>query len=212
MEVVGGNTVGKFYESSMLVAQAAMAASPSVLVVGGGLTGAAAGRALTRLLPEGRVVVWEALDCLGGRFHTEVTRDGGACDTGAQYITVTDDEAVARMNAPVLNELSSAGVLTAMHGRIMGGRAADGKGANYIAPAGLSSVVAHMFASSKLHPVCARRAVRLRAAVSSPCEPPRRRPQQWEVHAADGHKESFDAVVLTQPLPEMRSCKGNAPA
>ena len=155
-------------------------------------------------MPESRVVVWEALDVLGGRFHTERTANGGACDTGAQYVTVTDDEAVASLNAPVLEELSSAGILTAMHGRILGGRAADGKGANYVAPAGLSSVVTHMFASSRLLPVCARRAVRLCAATTpSSGESARGGGQQWEVYAADGHVESFDAVVLTQPLPDM---------
>jgi monoamine oxidase len=62
--------------NSALVASAL--AAPNVLVVGGGLTGAAATRALVRLMPECKVVVWEALDTIGGRFHTEVTADGGA--------------------------------------------------------------------------------------------------------------------------------------
>ena len=173
----------------------------NILVVGGGLTGAAAGRALCRLLPTGsNVVVWEALDVLGGRFHTERTTDGGACDTGAQYVTVTDDAQVAAENTPLYAELTSAGILAPLRGRIEGGRAADGGGANYVAPAGLSSVVSHLFASVSLEPTRSRRAVRLRTA------PSERMPRaSWEVSAHDGHVQTFDGVVLTQPLPEMLS-------
>ena len=51
-----------------------MLQASSVLVVGGGLTGSVASRALCRLLPVGsKVIVWEALDVIGGRFHTETT-------------------------------------------------------------------------------------------------------------------------------------------
>ena len=176
-----------------------MLAAQNILVVGGGLTGAAAGRALCRLLPPGsNVVVWEALDFLGGRFHTERSVDGGACDTGAQYITITDDAAVAADNAPLFAELASAGILAPLRGRIEGGRAADGGGANYVAPAGLSSVVSHLFASAGLEPTRARRAVSLRVAPSAG------RPRGlWELGSSEGHVQSFDGVVLTQPLPEM---------
>ena len=67
---------------------------PSVLVVGGGLTSAAVSRALRRQLPVESVTVWEALGSLGGRMHTErasVLGVTGPADTGAQYVTVTDD-------------------------------------------------------------------------------------------------------------------------
>ena len=67
---------------------------PSVLVVGGGLTSAAVSRALRRQLSVESVTVWEALGSLGGRMHTERTSVLGAAglaDTGAQYVTVTDD-------------------------------------------------------------------------------------------------------------------------
>ena len=126
-----------------------MLQASSVLVVGGGLTGSVASRALCRLLPVGsKVIVWEALDVIGGRFHTETTADGsGLCDTGAQYVTVTDDADAAAANAPLYDELTSAGILVPMRGRIEGGRAADGAGANYVAPAGLSSVVSHLYDS-----------------------------------------------------------------
>ena len=173
--------------------------APSILVVGGGLTGAACGRALCRLLPSGSsVVVWEALDVLGGRFHTERIADGGACDTGAQYVTVTDDGAVAEAHAPLFAELTSAGVLNPLCGRIEGGRAADGGGANYVAPSGLSSVVAHLFATAGLEPTRAKRAVGMRLASSAG-----RTARLWQVRSADGHTQSFDGVILTQPLPEM---------
>ena len=171
-----------------------MLQASSVLVVGGGLTGSVASRALCRLLPVGsKVIVWEALDVIGGRFHTETTADGsGLCDTGAQYVTVTDDADAAAANAPLYDELTSAGILVPMRGRIEGGRAADGAGANYVAPAGLSSVVSHLFASSGVEPIFGRRAVRVATASS-----------KWEVSSADGVTERFDGIILTQPLPEM---------
>ena len=170
-----------------------LSAAPTVLVVGGGLTGAAVGRALCRSLPAENVFVWEALDCIGGRFHTERPASGGACDTGAQYVTVTDDAAVAAENAPLCSELTAAGILAPLRGRIQGGRAADGSGANYIAPQGLSAIVSHLFASSGLRPTCSRRAAQLRRASSA---------RGWEVRAADGFVQTFDGVVLTQPVPE----------
>ena len=168
-----------------------------VLVVGGGLTGAAAARKLSHLLPpDSSIVVWEALDVLGGRFHTERTASSGACDMGAQYVTVTDDEAVADDNKPLFMELITAGVLTPLNGRIQGGRAADGGGANYIAPSGLSSIVSHLFTSAGLEPTRMRRAISLRQAAPN-------KGLAWEVSSADGHFDSFDGVLLTQPLPEL---------
>ena len=181
-----------------MIASVAAMASPNILIVGGGLTSAVTCRALCRALPAGsRVDVWEAMDALGGRFHTERTADGGACDTGAQYVTVTDDEAAAAANAPLFEELTSAGVLAPLRGRIEGGRAADGAGANYVAPAGLSSVVSHLFTSSGITPAVARRAVSLRCAASSDGGT-----VTWEARASDGYTQRYDGCLLyTSPSP-----------
>ena len=109
-------------------------------------------------------------------------------------VAATDDEAVAAKNAALYDELTAASILAPLRGRIEGGRAADGGGTNYVAPAGLSSIVAHLFASVGVEPVRTRRAVRLATTTS---------PAAWAVHTADGHTQRFDGVVLTQPLPEM---------
>ena len=103
-----------------------LATPPSILVVGGGLTGAAVCRALCRNIPADNLVVWEAADTIGGRFATERPTSGGACDTGAQYVTVTDNPEVAKEHASLYNELESKGTLLPMQGRIEGKRAADG--------------------------------------------------------------------------------------
>jgi predicted NAD/FAD-dependent oxidoreductase len=175
---------------------ASATAAPVVLVIGGGLTGASVARALRRRLPEASVVVWEADEAIGGRFNTEsVLLQGGAqalADTGAQYVTATDDESVGAAHAPLYAELLQAGVIQPMTGVVEGGRAADGAGANYVAPAGLSSIVAHLFASASVRPACARRATTLRRAGAC-----------WEVHSSGGAaSELFDGVILTQPVPE----------
>ena len=136
--------------------------NPTILVVGGGLTGAAVGRALCRSLPSESVVVWEAANGIGGRFATERPTSGGACDTGAQYMTVTDDAAVASANSGLYDELKADGTIAPLVGRIQGGRAADGTGTNFVAPGGLSSVVAKLFSACGIMPECSRRAISLR--------------------------------------------------
>jgi predicted NAD/FAD-dependent oxidoreductase len=167
--------------------------NPTILVVGGGLTGAAVSRALCRSLPSDSVVVWEAASSIGGRFATERPTSGGACDTGAQYITITDDGAVASANAALYNELKADGTILPLSGRIQGGRAADGTGTNFVAPGGLSSVVAKLFSACGLAPECSRRALSLRRGAK----------EGWEVATECGHTQRFDAVVLTQPVPDM---------
>ena len=177
-------------------------ASPSLLVVGGGLTGAAVGRALMRRgLPADNVVIWEALAHTGGRMHTErtsVLNTVGLADTGAQYVTITDDKTVAEAHKPLYSSLIEAGILAPMRGRIEGGRSADGGGANFVAPHGVSSIVDHLFAESALAPCCGRTATSLRLVAPS-SDAARGR---WEVSSLDGHREYFDGVVLTSPIPD----------
>ena len=189
--------------------------SPSILVVGAGLTGAAVSRALRRSLPAESIIVWEALGAVGGRMQTErVSVEGGAlglADTGAQYVTVTDDAAVATAHDPLYNALLDAGILKPMVGRIEGTRSADGGGKNYIAPAGVAAIVEHLFRVAGVRPVLGRRATGLYRAppvagggVGSGGGTPSPR-GRWEVSAADGTRQAFDGVVLTQPAPHMLS-------
>ena len=192
-----------------------MPTTPSILVVGAGLTGAAVSRALRRSLPAESIIVWEALGAVGGRMQTErVSVEGGAlglADTGAQYVTVTDDAAVATAHDPLYNALLDAGILTPMVGRIEGTRSADGGGKNYIAPAGVAAIVEHLFRVAGVRPVLGRRATGLYRAppvagggVGSGGGTPSPR-GRWEVSAADGTRQAFDGVVLTQPAPHMLS-------
>ena len=117
-------------------------------------------------------------------------------------MTVTEDAPVAAAHEPLYGELVQAGVLRPMTGRIEGRRAADGGGQNYVAPAGVVSIVEHLFAGASVSPVLSRRATSLRRAPSDPsaAHPTRGR---WEVSAADGHRQLFDGVILTQPASEM---------
>eukprot|EP00900_Chrysochromulina_parva_P007123 jgi/Chrpa1/16411/Chrysochromulina_OHIO_Genome00020576-RA len=192
-----------------------MPTTPSILVVGAGLTGAAVSRALRRSLPAESIIVWEALGAVGGRMQTErVSVEGGAlglADTGAQYVTVTDDAAVATAHDPLYNALLDAGILMPMVGRIEGTRSADGGGKNYIAPAGVAAIVEHLFRVAGVRPVLGRRATGLYRAppvagggVGSGGGTPSPR-GRWEVSAADGTRQAFDGVVLTQPAPHMLS-------
>lgn len=174
---------------------------PSVLVVGGGITSAAVSRALRRQLPVESVTVWEALGSLGGRMHTERTSVLGAAglaDTGAQYVTVTDDAGAAVAHKPLYDQLVESGVLRPMTGRIEGKRSADGGGTNYVAPQGVATIVEHMFSSNEVVPSLGRQAVGLRRVTRDGslrgC---------WEVSSSDGHCQSFDGVVLTAPIPEL---------
>ena len=169
---------------------------PSVLVVGGGLTSAAVSRALRRQLPVESVTVWEALGSLGGRMHTErasVQGVVGLADTGAQYVTVTDDAGAAAAHKPLYDQLLESGVLRPMTGRIEGKRSADGGGTNYVAPQGVATIVEHMFSSSEIAPSLGRQAVGLRRV-----PPDGSLRGRWEVSSSDGQCHSFDGVVVSQ--------------
>ncbi|KAL3896865.1 MAG: hypothetical protein SGPRY_013178 [Prymnesium sp.] len=117
----------------------------------------------------------------------------GRADTGAQYIT--QHEATADAHATAYAELREHGLLQLFEGTIEGTRAADGAGDNFITPNGLGEIVQHTFDEAGVELVCNREATSLAVSASESGS-------LWEVSASDGTKQTFDAVVLTAPVPD----------
>jgi renalase len=178
------------------------AAASSVLLVGCGLTGATTARLLVQAGLN--VFVWEKARGAGGRMASTRLDGGGVCDMGAQYITKGVNELFSP-NESVYEELVSAGVLQKFSGVIAGGppppaaAAAAGSQEDYIAPGGTSSIAKHMLQQSKCNVQFGRRLMELSV-----------QDRRWCARSEDGAEETFDAVVITTPLPQtLRDMEGN---
>ncbi|KAL1522037.1 hypothetical protein AB1Y20_021682 [Prymnesium parvum] len=170
--------------------------SPRVLIVGAGCTGAFLSRALRRHAPATVIVVWDAAELPGGRMRTEYAQLGallGKADSGAQYIT--QDERAAAEHAELYASLRAAGLLLPFSGAIVGSRAADGGGQNFICPDGMGALVQRTFDEAAVTLTCPRKAVRVSRRTGGGGV-------GWDVTSDDGAIEGFDAVVLTAPVPE----------
>ena len=176
-------------------------AAPRVLVVGAGLTGAIAAR---RLLASHAVHVelWDSAAAVGGRMRNEVlTTDGHhlLTDSGAQYITMAEGVAEIPAHSELYAGLRGAGLLTAMKGRIQGGRAADGDGTNFVCRGGFTSMVSWLLetaTASERPPVSLGRSVESLDLVRTDGA------ARWRANYA-GASAEYDAVVLTPPAPEL---------
>lgn len=120
----------------------------------------------------------------------------GVVDTGAQYIT--QDERTNSEHAEIYASLVKAGLLQPFHGNIEGTRAADGAGANFFCPQGVSAIVEHTLDEAGVTLECRRRARTLR--INTDAGAP-----SWDVESADGITENFDAVVVTSVVPHQLS-------
>ncbi|XP_058697377.1 renalase isoform X4 [Poecile atricapillus] len=114
-----------------------------VLVVGAGLTGAAAA-ALLRGAPRGQVAVWDKARGAGGRMSTS-RADRGSADLGAQFVTCEPELAGPRLS--FYEDLVSQGILKPLTAPVEGMVVREGS-RNYVAPQGISSVVKYYLEQS----------------------------------------------------------------
>uniref|UniRef100_A0A3Q3A5G5 Renalase, FAD-dependent amine oxidase n=1 Tax=Kryptolebias marmoratus TaxID=37003 RepID=A0A3Q3A5G5_KRYMA len=169
-----------------------------VLIVGAGLTGSLCACLLRREL-QGRVqvVVWDKAGGAGGRMSTSRPPDASShsADLGAQYITATP--AYAQSHHSFYSELLCAGVLQPLDCHIEGLQQKDGN-KNYVTPRGTSNVVKHFLSESGAD-------LFLQHHVTGVY----RRGASWEVARKAGDSETFDAVVLTMPVPQILQLQGD---
>ncbi|XP_055360212.1 renalase isoform X2 [Betta splendens] len=171
---------------------------PRVLIVGSGLTGSLCACLLRRELQSGvHVVVWDKARGAGGRMCTTRSPDSSShsADLGAQYITVTP--AYALSHHSFYSELLSSGILQPLRGLMEGARQNHGD-TNYVTPLGMSSVVKYFLSQSGADLFFEHHVTALF-----------RRGASWEVQKKVGDSETFDAVILTMPVPQILQLQGD---
>uniref|UniRef100_A0A672FDR3 Renalase, FAD-dependent amine oxidase n=1 Tax=Salarias fasciatus TaxID=181472 RepID=A0A672FDR3_SALFA len=155
-----------------------------VLIVGAGLTGSLCACLLRReLQSKVHIVVWDK--SRGGRMSTSRSPDPSShpADLGAQYISATP--AYAQSHQSFYSELLAAGVLKPLDCIIEGLKQKD-ISYNYVTPLGMSSLVKHFLSESGKHT-----------------------PDRHVTGRKVGESETFDAVVLTMPVPQILQLEGD---
>jgi renalase len=161
-----------------------------MLVVGAGLTGAAAVRALRKVTAHALpITVWEKARGAGGRASTVRSDKADVADLGAQYVTQQPSH-----DAELYDGLLEAGVLQPLGVHIEGKRGA--KGPDFVAPQGMSSLVRYMLGDVEVH--YGRRLKRLSVSEGG-----------WVAEAEDGTTASFARVLLTMPVPQVLELEGD---
>ncbi|KAM9426846.1 renalase [Pholidichthys leucotaenia] len=167
-----------------------------VLIVGAGLTGSLCACLLRRELQNIKIVVWDKARGTGGRMFTSRPPDASShtADLGAQYVSATP--AYAKSHHSFYEEIISAGVLRHLDCPVKGLRNDDS--INYVTPQGMGSIVKHFLSQSGADLFLEHHVTALH-----------RRGASWEVERKLGDSETFDAVVLTIPVPQILQLEGD---
>ncbi|XP_035257313.1 renalase isoform X1 [Anguilla anguilla] len=170
-----------------------------VLIVGAGLTGSLCACLLRReMANKVKIVVWDKSRGAGGRMSTSRSPSNAACtaDLGAQYISATPF--YAQIHQSFYEELLAHSILKPLvapvEGMIMKEDLRD-----FVTPKGVSSIVKHYLRES------AGAEVLFEHHVTRVCQ----KGAGWEVHRQGGEAETFDAVVLTMPVPQILQLQGD---
>lgn len=169
-----------------------------VLIVGAGLTGSLCACLLRReLQSKVHIVVWDKSRGAGGRMSTSRPPDPSSysAELGAQYISATP--AYAQSHHSFYSELLAAGILKPLDCIIEGLKQKDNS-SNYVTPLGMSSLVKHFLSESGADLFLERHVTGVY-----------RRGATWEVKRKVGDSETFDAVVLTMPVPQILQLEGD---
>lgn len=169
-----------------------------VLIVGAGLTGSLCACLLSRALRNKvHIVLWDKARGSGGRMSTSRPPDPSSqsADLGAQYITATS--AYFQSHHSFYSELLSSGVLQPLDSLVEGLKHRDGS-RDFMTPLGMSSVVKHFLSESGADLFFEHHVTGLY-----------RRGASWEVQRKTGGSETFDAVVLTMPVPQILQLEGD---
>ncbi|XP_051273025.1 renalase [Dicentrarchus labrax] len=169
-----------------------------VLIVGAGLTGSLCACLLRRELQNKvQIVVWDKARGAGGRMSTSRPPDPSSqsADLGAQYITATASYALSHHS--VYSELLTSDLLQPLDCVVEGLQQRDGS-KNYMTPLGMCSLVKHFLSESGADLFFEHHVTALY-----------RRGASWEVQRKAGGSDTFDAVVLTMPVPQILQLEGD---
>ena len=178
-----------------------------LLIVGAGITGSLTASLLARARPSLSLTVWDKARGAGGRMstHRDPANPALHVDMGVQYISrfaprPTDTAAFTTLKEEVYSELLKFRVLQPLSGKIEGesSNLAGAEEAKFVAPKGMNSVAKHILEQS-------------RATVAY-------QHQLQTMHVRDGRvfcdtsagaSATFDAVILTIPVPQILALNGN---
>ena len=173
------------------------------LLVGGGLTSAVTAYLLTKpgQLRNLELCVWDKARGCGGRMSTSrlTSNSNATCsaDLGAQYITATED--YAKIHSDYYNDLLANKLLDPLKLPIEGHKTPVDGSMNYVCPQGSSSLVKHFFKEAAAQVKFGKKVSKIE-----------NNSKQWTVMAEDGETESFDAIILTMPVPQILELLSNS--
>lgn len=172
-------------------------ANNNILLVGGGVTSSLVAFFLRNHIRY-TIDVWEAQEELGGRMRTLRSKYSSTnIDLGAQYITT--DETRLRQYQTVYDSLISHNILKPLTCIVENLRSQRENACNYVAPAGTSSLVEHFFHNSNIRNI---RTSHLVECLSI-------RNNTISAKSMNKREESFQAVVLTAPIPDILEIEGS---
>ncbi|XP_064118040.1 renalase-like isoform X1 [Macrobrachium nipponense] len=168
-----------------------------VLLVGGGLTNAVTGSLLRRELPHVELILWDKARGAGGRMATSRNPQDGktSVDLGAQYISATPE--YSKLHSAYYEELIGAGILAPLTSHIEGMRETGEHTNHYVTPQGVSSIVKHFMKSANMDVRYGHHVNRIDLSGN-----------KWNVETKEGAADTFDAVVLTMPVPQLFGLAG----
>ena len=175
-----------------------------LLIVGGGATGGIIAHLLNKSSSVAKIIlsVWEKSRGVGGRMSTHRFEGNAMADMGAQYITVpwNSGKPSATLNTfnEAIQDLLYSNILVPFNGVIEGELSSRQGTKNFVAPGGINSVVKHFMNTSKAQVCFNKRLVSVNVSGNAVC-----------CTAEDGTSETYDAVVLTIPLPQVSTVQGN---
>jgi len=173
------------------------------LLVGGGLTSAVTAYLLTKpgQLRNLELCVWDKARGCGGRMSTSrltsTPNSNCSADLGAQYITATED--YAKLHSDYYDDLLANKLLDPLKLPIEGHKTPVDGSINYVCPQGSSSLVKHFFKKAAAQVKFGKKVSKIE-----------NNSKQWTVSAEDGDTESFDAIILTMPVPQILELLSNS--
>lgn len=185
--------------------------------MGAGLTGSLTANLLQKASKRFSVTIWEKSRGAGGRTttHRDPINASLHVDIGAQYISRLhkeegDSSDYSRLKETLYEEFISKGVLVPFQGAIEGERkdCTHLVSCNYVCPKGMNSIVKDLLGESKVEVVFQRR---LLEASSESFNSGHKVVCTGEDNnsGVGGVERTFDALILTMPVPQLLQLKGN---
>ena len=181
----------------------------NVAVLGAGPTGVLTASLISKKFPDLTVTLWEKEDaCKGGRMstHQDPADPASHVDMGAQYIThyppTTGDHWLTRIKEQIFHDLITNNVLIPFQGLIEGTPPLNTSQLtnHYVCPNGLSAVPNHILAQSKIN---TQYNTLVRAIDINKDQ------RKVLIQYNDSCYTDADVVIITFPIPQFLSLKGN---